>query len=116
MSGSNTKDMDTCYTLKDLINLETKASQNQLPLKDQKERIVIGHNVGYDRARVKEQYFISNTKLRFLDTMAMHIAISGMTNYQKNILQSGRSYVSDENHTNRTRYGFLTFIKHIYEC
>ena len=85
------------YTLKDLINLETRTSQNQLPLKHQKERLVIGHNVAYDRARVKEQYFLSHTKLRFLDTMAMHIAISGMTNYQQRILKAEQNYVSNEN-------------------
>lgn len=89
--------MDTYYTMKDLINLETKTSQNQLPLKHQKERLVIGHNVAYDRARVKEQYFLGRTKLRFLDTMAMHIAISGMTNYQQKILKAGKSDDSNEN-------------------
>ena len=88
--------MDTHYTLRDLINLETEISQNQLPLKHQKERLVIGHNVAYDRARVKEQYLLDGTKLRFLDTMAMHIAISGMTNYQQKILKSGKNDVSNE--------------------
>lgn len=57
----------------------------------QKERVVIGHNVSYDRARVKEQYFIEGTKLRFLDTMAMHIAVSGITSYQRNILAADKS-------------------------
>lgn len=55
-----------------------------------RERIVIGHNVSYDRARVKEQYFIEGTKLRFLDTMAMHIAVSGITSYQRTMLAASR--------------------------
>ncbi len=46
------------YGLRDLINLETKPGQDRLSMRDQKERLVIGHNVSYDRARVKEQYFV----------------------------------------------------------
>ena len=46
------------YGLRDLINLETKPGQDRLAMRDQKERLVIGHNVSYDRARVKEQYFV----------------------------------------------------------
>ena len=50
--------LDHNYGLKDLINLETKSGQDRLSMRDQKERLVIGHNVSYDRARVKEQYFV----------------------------------------------------------
>jgi len=83
--------LDPHYTPTKLINLESKPLDEQLPLERQKERVVIGHNVSYDRARVKEQYFIEGTKLRFLDTMAMHIAVSGITSYQRNILAADKS-------------------------
>ena len=39
---------------------------------------------------MKEQFFVDKTKLRFLDTMALHIAISGITSYQRNILMTGK--------------------------
>lgn len=83
--------MKSIYELKDLINLESKTEQDRLPLKDQKERIVIGHNVSYDRSRIKEQYFIEGTKVRFFDTMALHIAISGITSFQRNMLHAAKS-------------------------
>ena len=83
--------MDPRYTPNELINLESAPWQNEFELKQQKERVVIGHNVSYDRARVKEQYFVDGTKLRFLDTMAMHIAVSGITSYQRNILAADKS-------------------------
>lgn len=78
--------MGPIYELKDLINLESQRDQDRLTVRDQKERIVIGHNVSYDRARIKEQYFVEGTKTRFLDTMALHIAISGITSFQRNML------------------------------
>lgn len=87
--GSSIKGISHHYTLNQLINLETKPNQSRLP-KDLKERIVIGHNVSYDRARVKEQYFVEGTKLRFLDTMSMHIAVSGITSFQRTILAASR--------------------------
>nr|CAG4649930.1 EOG090X00SQ [Sida crystallina] len=85
------KGLDPHYSLADLIPLETGVGQDCLPIKDQKERVVVGHNVSYDRARVKEQYFYKGTQLRFVDTMSMHIAVSGITSYQRAVLQASKS-------------------------
>lgn len=46
-------------------------------------RIVVGHNVSYDRARVKEEYSLEGTKNRFLDTMSLHVAIKGISSHQR---------------------------------
>ncbi|KAK0202015.1 gamma DNA-directed DNA polymerase [Desarmillaria ectypa] len=46
-------------------------------------RIVVGHNVSYDRARVLEEYHINGTKNRFLDTMALHVAVKGISSHQR---------------------------------
>nr|SVE74012.1 EOG090X00SQ [Daphnia barbata] len=88
------KNIGSIYELKNLINLESKREQDRPMLRDQKERIVVGHNVSYDRSRIKEQYFIEGTKLRFLDTMALHIAISGITSFQRNMLIAAKSSTS----------------------
>ncbi|CCH45279.1 DNA polymerase gamma 1 [Wickerhamomyces ciferrii] len=48
-----------------------------------KPRLLIGHNVGYDRARIKEEYNLKETKAFFLDTMSLHIAASGMCSRQR---------------------------------
>jgi DNA polymerase gamma 1 len=41
-------------------------------------RILIGHNVGFDRARVAEEYDMQGSGNFFLDTMSMHTATSGL--------------------------------------
>ena len=48
-------------------------------------KIVIGHNVAYDRSRVREQYYPKKTATRFWDTMSMAIAICGMADHQRNM-------------------------------
>jgi len=83
-----------------------------------KEKLVIGHNVSYDRARIKEQYFLKvqsfyfnptnngvwrlksifhfyhytqASKTRFMDTMSLHIAVSGITSYQRALKLTAKS-------------------------
>ena len=57
--------MDRHYTLKDLINLETNIGQDQLPLNEQKERIVIGHNVSYGMSNIQMEKPSRNLLLIF---------------------------------------------------
>ena len=51
----------------------------------QSERLIIGHNVSYDRARCADQYKLQPSKTRFIDTMSLHIAVSGMTSGQRTV-------------------------------
>ena len=46
-------------------------------------RIVVGHNVSYDRARVLEEYALGRTGTRFVDTMALHVAVRGISSHQR---------------------------------
>jgi len=46
-------------------------------------RIAIGHNVGYDRARVLEEYDLERTSTRWLDTLSLHVATRGITSVQR---------------------------------
>ena len=46
-------------------------------------RIVVGHNVSYDRQRILEEYNLQGTKTRFLDTMALHVAVKGISSHQR---------------------------------
>lgn len=46
-------------------------------------RLVIGHNVGYDRARVIEEYDLKRTSTRWLDTLSFHVATRGITSVQR---------------------------------
>lgn len=46
-------------------------------------RIVVGHNVAYDRARVKEEYDVCRTETKWIDTMALHVAVKGISSHQR---------------------------------
>lgn len=64
--------------------LEGSPEPNQLiPLGPDVERVIVGHNVSYDRGRVKEEYNVYGTQNRWLDTMALHVAVQGISSHQR---------------------------------
>ncbi|CDO71037.1 hypothetical protein BN946_scf184844.g41 [Trametes cinnabarina] len=63
---------------------ETNNPKQLIPLGDPSvARVVVGHNVSYDRARILEEYNINSTQTRFLDTMALHVAVKGISSHQR---------------------------------
>ncbi|CAG7978877.1 unnamed protein product [Penicillium salamii] len=55
-----------------------------IPLGDPSQpRIVVGHNIGYDRARILEEYDMKQSQNFFLDTMSLHVAVNGMCSQQR---------------------------------
>lgn len=74
-------------SIHELIPLETKAGSVK-PNRTLKPRVVVGHNVGFDRSCVKEQYLMKGFGTRFVDTMSLHIACSGLTSFQRAMLMS----------------------------
>lgn len=63
---------------------ESAEEAHLIPLGDPAQpRIVIGHNIGYDRARVLEEYNMQQSKNFFLDTMSLHVAVNGMCSQQR---------------------------------
>ncbi|KAI9640178.1 DNA-directed DNA polymerase gamma mip1 [Ciborinia camelliae] len=63
---------------------ETEDDRQLIPLGDpNKPRIIVGHNIGYDRARIAEEYDIIQSKNNFLDTMSLHVAVNGMCSRQR---------------------------------
>ncbi|KAF7506861.1 DNA-directed DNA polymerase gamma mip1 [Endocarpon pusillum] len=63
---------------------ETENDRQLIPLGDiSVPRIVVGHNIGYDRARVREEYNIEQSKNFFVDTMSLHVAVNGMCSQQR---------------------------------
>uniref|UniRef100_A0A663N5T9 DNA polymerase subunit gamma-1 n=1 Tax=Athene cunicularia TaxID=194338 RepID=A0A663N5T9_ATHCN len=77
-------------TLADLIPLESPAGAGYAGKQDWPERVVVGHNVAFDRAFIKEQYLIQGSQVRFLDTMSMHMAISGLTGFQRSLWMAAK--------------------------
>lgn len=74
--------------MEELIPLETSSRTNSMP--SCSGRVVVGHNVSYDRLRVREQYLMERTALRFIDTMSLHIAVSGLVSEQRSLLMKNK--------------------------
>lgn len=63
---------------------ESKSDRHLIPLGDTSQpRVVVGHNIGYDRARIAEEYNIAQSKNAFIDTMSLHVASNGMCSRQR---------------------------------
>jgi DNA polymerase gamma 1 len=63
---------------------ESESDRHLIPLGDPTiSRVVIGHNIGYDRARIAEEYNLRQSKNFFLDTMSLHVAVNGMCSRQR---------------------------------
>ncbi|KAF7487784.1 DNA polymerase subunit gamma-1 [Sarcoptes scabiei] len=54
-------------------------------------RLIVGHNVSFDRSFIKEQYLIENDRTRFLDTMSLHICVAGLNQEQKILAMRNRN-------------------------
>ncbi|KAI1393825.1 DNA polymerase family A [Hypoxylon trugodes] len=63
---------------------ESESDKHLIPLGDPtKDRVIVGHNIGYDRARVLEEYDLKQSRNSFLDTMSLHVAVNGMCSQQR---------------------------------
>lgn len=63
---------------------ESESDRHLIPLGNPDQaRIIIGHNIGYDRARIAEEYDVRQSKNFFLDTMSLHVAVNGMCSRQR---------------------------------
>ena len=63
---------------------ESEQDQHLIPVGDPTQaRIIVGHNIGYDRARISEEYDIRQSRNFFLDTMSLHVAVNGMCSRQR---------------------------------
>ncbi|KAF6765918.1 gamma DNA-directed DNA polymerase [Ephemerocybe angulata] len=63
---------------------ETEDPEHLVPLGDMTvPRVIVGHNVSYDRQRIREEYNLEATQNRFLDTMSLHVAVSGISSGQR---------------------------------
>uniref|UniRef100_A0A8C7TVF8 DNA polymerase subunit gamma-1 n=1 Tax=Oncorhynchus mykiss TaxID=8022 RepID=A0A8C7TVF8_ONCMY len=74
----------------DLIPMETPTNSSRPPGGQWRERLIVGHNVSFDRSYIKEQYLLKGSKARFLDTMSLHMAISGLTGFQRTLWMANK--------------------------
>ncbi|KAI8995908.1 DNA polymerase family A-domain-containing protein [Gaertneriomyces semiglobifer] len=47
------------------------------------QRLIVGHHVSYDRARILEEYRLQPTRFAYLDTMSLHCAFGGLSSQQR---------------------------------
>lgn len=100
------------YLCKDLIPLETSINSKEKSTEwTNTPKLCIGHHVAFDRSRIMEQYWLSRTALRFIDTMSLHVAISGITSYQKTLLKS-KDTIEDESWQ---QYSSLNSLNEVYK-
>ncbi|XP_017854928.2 LOW QUALITY PROTEIN: DNA polymerase subunit gamma-1, mitochondrial [Drosophila busckii] len=67
-----------------------------IPLGTGTPGLVVGHNVCYDRARLQEQYLLEDAGTRFVDTMSLHMCVSGVTSYQRALLKSKKEPAEED--------------------
>ena len=49
-------------------------------------KLIIGHHVAFDRARIREEYLsLDRRDCRFLDTLSMHCAVAGLSSQQRGL-------------------------------
>ncbi|KAL5490571.1 MIP1 [Sanghuangporus weigelae] len=76
---------------------ETTDPQQLIPLGDRNvHRVVVGHNVSYDRARLLEEYHVDGTNTRFIDTMSLHVAVKGISSHQRPAWMKYRKLKNEE--------------------
>ncbi|KAJ3015809.1 UNVERIFIED_CONTAM: DNA-directed DNA polymerase gamma mip1 [Siphonaria sp. JEL0065] len=54
-----------------------------LGLSKENPKIVVGHNVSYDRARVLEEYNLNANSVGWIDTLSLHCAVNGLSSQQR---------------------------------
>ncbi|RKO96647.1 DNA/RNA polymerase [Caulochytrium protostelioides] len=82
--------------IKDLSTLIPMCSEGDAVAgPDADVQLVVGFHVGYDRARVKEEYWFERTRTAFLDLMSMHVAIGGFTSVQQTRYRKSRRADAD---------------------
>lgn len=98
IDGTSKPITDHHYSISSLIPTESSPKEfgTDLTQHQQKPKVIIGHNVSFDRARIKEQYWLNKTGTRFIDTMSLHICVSGLTSYQRTVIKSDNFTEEDD--------------------
>lgn len=102
------------YSCKDLIPLESSLKSREKSTEwTNMPKLCVGHHVAFDRARIMEQYWLNRTALRFIDTMSLHVAVSGITSYQKALLKS-KNVIEDESWQHKSSLNSLNEVYKLY--
>lgn len=116
ITGTFVPNTSNQYNLHGFVPLESKDDEfgDSLNEHQLKSKVVIGHNVSYDRARIKEQYWLKRTGTRFIDTMSLHICVSGLTSYQRAIVKSSKFIDEDEEWKSNSSLNNIVDVYNLY--
>ncbi|CAG2166552.1 unnamed protein product [Oppiella nova] len=92
IDSSNKISFNSRTTLEDMIPMGSAVTES---------RLIVGHNISFDRSYIKEQYEIRADKTRFLDTMSLHMCVSGLTQHQR-ALSYSQKISTEENSGNES--------------
>lgn len=78
--------------------LEKLTTNDLIPFnsKSDEEKLIIGHNVGFDRSFLSDQYSLKETKTKFLDTLSLHMCICGLTGLQRAVKVAHKRKLKEE--------------------
>ena len=60
------------------------------------DKLIIGHNVGFDRSFMREQYSLEASRTKFLDTLSLHMCICGLTGLQRAVKVAHKRKLKDD--------------------
>ena len=75
-------------------------------------KVIIGHNVAFDRSKLREEYEAKKTGNIFIDTMSMHNATHGLMSEQR-VQYKRKNFDSQLQRRVGRRFYFFTFQKSI---
>ena len=73
----------TEWNKQDLIRDRTHLIPIRADADTSPHRIIVGHNVSFDRSRLREEYNLAESNTYFVDTMALHMCVNGVTTTQR---------------------------------
>ncbi|XP_071643225.1 DNA polymerase subunit gamma-1, mitochondrial [Temnothorax longispinosus] len=116
LAHSISQTFDTQFAPSMLVPMESNGEEygSRLNQHQKKPKIVVGHNVSYDRSRIKEQYWLNSTGTRFLDTMSLHVCVSGVNSYQRALLLSKKANTEKEIWQSTTSLNSLREVHKLY--
>ncbi|XP_076282827.1 DNA polymerase gamma, catalytic subunit tam [Lasioglossum baleicum] len=116
MDGVSTQFEGQHFTMDQLIPMESKPTEHgeRLTSFHKKPKIVVGHNVSFDRSKIKEQCWINPTGLRFVDTMSLHISVGGISSYQRGLLSGKKDSIEKTDLQMQTSLNSLAEVHKFY--
>lgn len=116
ISGLNKNFKGQQFNMDHLIPMESKSTEygEKLSNYHKKKKIIVGHNVSFDRSKIKEQYWLNHTGLRFIDTMSLHVSIGGINSYQRSILRGKKDTEEKSNLHKITSLNSLAEVHKLY--